>query len=430
MTEKTLVVPDIGDFSEVEVIEVLVAPGNRIAKDDSLITLESDKAAMEIPATDAGIVKALKVQVGDKVKQGDAIVVIKAEEAPVTADDTPPVESTSNQPAEAPPKTPPVQTPAAPFTTPRPAPLPPVSESGFRKAHASPSVRKFARELGVDLGRVPGSGPKNRILVDDVQSFVKQVMAGTAGTGFEVAPAPDIDFSEFGAIDIEPLTRINKLTGLNLHRSWVTVPHVTQFDEADITDLEVFRKEMLAEYKDKGIKITLLSFLIKAVVFALKKFPRFNSALDASGENLILKHYIHIGIAVDTPGGLVVPVVKNADRKSLIAIAEELGDISRKARERKLRPDDLKGGCFSISSLGGLGGTGFTPIINSPEVAILGVSRAQMKPVWLEGKFTPRLILPMSLSYDHRVIDGANGVRFTGYLCKVLSDARRMLLQV
>ncbi|GMQ97360.1 MAG: dihydrolipoyllysine-residue acetyltransferase [Gammaproteobacteria bacterium] len=429
MTEKTLVIPDIGDFPEVEVIEVLVAPGDRIAQDDSLITLESDKAAMEIPATDSGIVKALKVQVGDKVKQGDAIVVIKAEEAPVTADDTPSVESTNHQPAETPPKTPPVQTSTASALRPA-APLPPVSESGFRKAHASPSVRKFARELGVDLGRVPGSGPKNRILIDDVQDFVKQVMAGTVstGTGFEVAPAPDIDFSEFGAIDIEPLTRINKLTGLNLHRNWVTVPHVTQFDEADITDLEAFRKEMLSEYKDQGIKITLLSFLIKAVVSALKKFPRFNSSLDASGENLILKHYIHIGIAVDTPGGLVVPVVKNADCKSLIAIAEELGDIGRKARERKLRPDDLKGGCFSISSLGGLGGTAFTPIINSPEVAILGISRAQMKPVWQKSAFTPRLMLPMSLSYDHRVIDGANGVRFTGYLCKVLSDARRMLL--
>ena len=424
---KEIVVPDIGDFKDVEVIEVLVAPGDNINPEDSLISVESDKAAMEIPAPEGGVVTDVKVAVGDKVSEGSLILLLEpgaeaANEAPAAVEPTP-LPSAAPPPVLAPaPSPPPASAPV------KSSPTAKIDEVSFAKAHASPSVRRFARSLGVDLGRVDGSGRKGRITKDDVTGFVKRAMTQPSGGGLGVAPMPEIDFSQWGETDIKPLTKINKLTGQNLHRNWVTVPHVTQFDEADITDLEDFRKSMVAEYKDNGIKITMLSFLMKAVVSALKEYPRFNSSLDTTGENLIFKKYYNIGIAVDTPGGLVVPVVRDVDRKTLVDLAQELGDISKKARDKKLKPADMQGGCITISSLGGIGGTKFTPIVNAPDVAILGVSRAKMQPVWNGEGFEPRLILPLSLSYDHRVIDGADGARFTSFLSRVLSDTRRLLL--
>ncbi|MGF1642630.1 MAG: dihydrolipoyllysine-residue acetyltransferase [Thiotrichales bacterium] len=425
MTMKEILVPDIGNFGEVEIIEVLVKPGDQIAAEDSLITLESDKASMEIPSSDAGVVKALKVKVGDRVSRGSPIVVLEVGDGALT----------SAAPAPLSPPPPSIVTPAAtPAATsaatppPRPSPTAQIDEIKFVAAYASPSIRRFARELGVDLGRVQGSGRKGRILKEDVQGYVKLALTQGIGGGLAVAPLPEIDFSQWGEIETKALSKINKLTGQNLHRNWVTVPHVTQFDEADITDLEDFRRSMADESKARGIKLTLLAFLIKAVVSALRAYPRFNSSLDATGEYLIMKKYFHIGVAVDTPDGLVVPVIRDADRKSLVDIAAELGEISEKARARKLRPQDMQGGCFTISSLGGIGGTQFTPIVNAPEVAILGVSRSKMQPVWNGQEFEPRLILPLSLSYDHRVIDGADGARFTAFLNRVLSDTRRLLL--
>ena len=426
---KEILVPDIGDFNDVEVIEVLASPGDVINPEDSLISLESDKAAMEIPAPEGGVVKEVKVKVGDRVSQGSVILLIEPAEAanapeapaatPALAQEAPKAEAP--KPAAAPSK----PAPSAPAKKSSPTAM--IDEVSFAKAYASPSIRKFARELGVDLGKVDGSGRKGRITKEDVQSFVKQALSQPSG-GLGVAPMPEIDFSQWGEVETKALTKINKLTGEFLHRNWVTIPHVTQFDEADITDLESFRKDMVAEYKDKGVKITMLAFLIKASVSALREFPRFNSSLDPQGENLILKNYFNIGIAVDTPDGLVVPVVRDADRKTLVEIAGELGEISKKARDKKLKPSDMQGGCLTISSLGGIGGTKFTPIVNAPEVAILGVSRSKMQPVWNGKEFEPRLILPLSLSYDHRVIDGADGARFTSFLSRVLSDTRRLLL--
>ena len=314
----------------------------------------------------------------------------------------------------------------------KPAPLSPVSEISFSKAHASPGVRKFARELGADLGRISGSGNKGRILKADVQNYVKQILSGKSslpgGGGMDVMPPPEIDFSSFGEIETQALSKINKLTGKNLHSSWAHIPHVTQFDEADITELDKFRKQLTAEYKDKGIKITIIAFLLKAVVAALREYPRFNSSLDPAGENLIFKKYFHIGVAVDTPDGLVVPVVRDVNEKSLVDLAEEIILIAQRAREKKLKVDEMKGGCFTISSLGGVGGTAFTPIVNQPEVAILGVSRSSIKPIYQENEFVPRLILPLSLSYDHRVIDGVAAARFTTFLSEALADVRRLLL--
>lgn len=422
-TETEIRVPDIGDFSDVEVIEVLVAPGDRVNKEDSLITLESDKASMEIPSPEAGTVKAVKVAVGDRVAEGNPIAILElgapAEAPPAPAAEPPQAQEPISVPTEPPPAEPP---PAE-----RPSPTAHIDTGRFKKAHASPAVRRFARELGADLGEIKGSGPKGRILRTDVQDYIKSRLSG-AGGGLMVPEMPEVDFSSFGEIEVRPLTRINKLTGQNLHRNWVRIPHVTQCDEADITELEEFRRSLNAEYKDKGVKITLLSFLMKAVVSALREYPRFNASLDPPGENLILKHYFHIGVAVDTPNGLVVPVIRDVDRKSLVELAEELRQISGRAREGKLSPGEMRGGCFSISSLGGIGGTSFTPIINAPEVAILGVAKAAMRPVYEDGGFVPRLILPLSLSYDHRVIDGADGARFTTFLSALLSDTRRMLL--
>jgi pyruvate dehydrogenase E2 component (dihydrolipoamide acetyltransferase) len=434
---KDILVPDIGDFEGVEVIEILVAPGDSIKLEDPLISLESDKAAMEIPSPASGVVKEIKLKVGDKVSQGDLILTVETSDAAA--------EAPAEKPAEAPATPAPVATETAapektdttaakaapPAAAVRPPPVAPVNidEAGFKLAHASPSVRKFARELGANLGGITGTGNKGRILKDDVKAFVKKIMtSGSTGGGINVTPMPEIDFTQFGPIDTQPLSRINKLTGQVLHRNWVTVPHVTQFDEADITELENFRKQLNAEHKGEGARVTVLAFLMKALVSALKEYPRFNSSLDATGENLIMKKYVHIGVAMDTPAGLVVPVIRDCDRKSLIELANEVVETSVRAREKKLSPADMQGGCISISSLGGIGGTAFTPIVNSPEVAILGVSRASMKPVYINGEFVPRLILPLSLSYDHRVIDGADGARFTSFLNKVLSDTRRLLL--
>jgi pyruvate dehydrogenase E2 component (dihydrolipoamide acetyltransferase) len=432
----TVPVPDIGDFKEVEVIEILVKPGDAVAKDQSLITLESDKATMEIPAPSDGVVKELKIKVGDKVSKGAPILVLAGGQG------VPAPAPRAAAPAEAPrPAAAKPATASAAVAAPRPVPREPQEETGS-KPHASPSVRKFARELGVDLAQVKGGGPKGRILHEDVQAFVKGALSGktvsVAKAGgslpFNLPAWPEVDFAKFGPVEVKPLSRIQKLSGPYLHRNWISIPHVTQFDEADITDLEAFRKAQTAETEKQGFKLTMLAFMIKACVTALKQFPQFNSSLDKSGESMIIKKYFHIGVAVDTTGGLVVPVVRDADRKGVFDVAKELGDISKLARDGKLKAGDMQGGTFSISSLGGIGGTAFTPIINAPEVAILGVSRSALRPVFSgknergEDIFKARLILPLSLSYDHRVIDGATAARFSAYLVSVLSDIRKSIL--
>ncbi len=420
-------VPDIGDFDDVEVIEVLVSEGDTISVEDSLITVESDKATMEIPSSHAGVVAKVKVNVGDRVAEGSLVLLLEASDTAPAEPAAVPEEKTQQE-APAAPSSP--EKPTAPKIPARkPSPTINIDHENFKLAHASPSVRKFARELGVDLTRVKGSGNKNRILKDDVQNYVKQALKEPAGgTSLGVEPMPEIDFSQWGEIESKKLSKINILTGKFLHRNWVNIPHVTQFDEADITELEAFRKKSNIEYADKGIKITMLSFMMKAVVAGLKEFPRFNSSLDASGEALIQKNYYHIGIAVATPDGLVVPVIRDVDQKSLSDLATELREVSVKARDKKLKPSEMQGGCFTISSLGGIGGTSFTPIVNAPEVAILGVSRSKMQPVWNGSDFEPRLICPLSLSYDHRVIDGAQGAAFTAFLNRVLSDVRYLLM--
>jgi pyruvate dehydrogenase E2 component (dihydrolipoamide acetyltransferase) len=440
---KEVQVPDIGDFKDVPIIEVMVKPGDSVKADDPLVTLESDKATMEVPAPFGGVVKAVTVKVGDKVSEGSVILSLEVGEAeapaPSAALAAAPAAAAVTAPAPAPAVAAPAPTPAP--VTPAPAavaaPASPIDEASFSKAHASPSVRRFARELGVDLGRVTGTGPKGRILKEDVQSFVKQALAAgapaaavPAGAGLALGlPAwPVVDFAKFGPIETLPLSRIQKLSGPYLHRNWVHIPHVTQNDEADITELEAFRKQMAEELKASGVRITLLAFLMKACIPALKQFPAFNASLAPGNDALILKRYYHIGVAVDTPGGLVVPVIRDVDQKGVVQIARELGEVSARARDGKLGPNDMQGGTFSISSLGGIGGTHFTPIINAPEVAILGVSRSAIRPVWRDGQFVPRLILPLSLSYDHRVIDGAQGARFITALNAALSDIRRVLL--
>ena len=443
MAIQQVLVPDIGNFDSVDVIEVLVKEGDSVAKDDSLITLESDKASMDIPAPFGGVVRSISIKVGDKAAQGDLILTLDA------AEDSAPAEKSAAPAAAAPVEEKPVAAIAVPEPT-RPAPEVPkviqpqatpnpigasaVADDG-KAAHASPSVRKFARELGVNLKLVRGTGPKNRITQEDVQAYVKGELAkprseNMGGAGLSTLPMPVIDFSQFGEIETKPLSRIKKLSGANLHRNWVTAPHVTQFDEADISDLEEFRKSMLADAEKRGAKLTLLAFLMKAVVNALREYPNFNASLSPDGDSLILKNYYNVGFACDTPDGLVVPVVRDVDKKDVLDIARDLGELSAKARERKLKVEEMQGGCFTISSLGGIGGTMFTPIINCPEVAILGVSRTSIQPVYNKetNGFEPRLILPMSLSYDHRVIDGADGARFTSHLRMMLSDVRRLLL--
>jgi pyruvate dehydrogenase E2 component (dihydrolipoamide acetyltransferase) len=417
------------------VIEVLVAPGDRVEKEGSLITVESDKATMEIPSPVAGVVKELRIKVGDKVAEGSLILILDEAAGGV------PAPAAAAKPAAKPadvapaPVAPPAPVDSRPAAKPDPVPLEP-QDLTVSKPHASPSIRMFARELGVDLHKVKGTGLKGRVTREDVQAFVKGALAtakpvtAPAGGGlpFNLPEMPNIDFAKFGPVETRPLSRIKKISGANLHRNWVSIPHITQFDEADITELESFRKSNTADTEKQGFKLTMLAFLIKASVTALRQFPDFNASLDKSGENLVLKKYFHIGVAVDTPDGLVVPVIRDADRKGVFDLARELADISKLAKEKKLKPGDMQGGTFSISSLGGIGGTMFTPIINAPEVAILGVSRSVMRPVWNGKEFTPRLVLPLSLSYDHRVIDGAAGARFTTYLVSVLSDIRRSLL--
>jgi len=440
MSVMEIKVPDIGDFKEVEVIELMVKPGDTIKVDQSLITVESDKASMEIPSSHAGVVKEFKVKVGDKVAEGSIMMVIETDGAAAA---TPaPVAPTPSAPAAIPAVAvaPVVASVVAPAPVAQSVSVAEAEEQSSGKPHASPSIRKFARELGVDLTRVKGTGPKNRILHEDVQNYVKGVIAGAnsttpaaagkggSGIGLDLLPWPSLDFSKFGATELQPLSRIKKISGPNLHRNWVMIPHVTQFDQADVTELEEFRKESNAALSKSGVKLTMLAFVIKASVAALKKFPAFNASLDAKGENLILKQYYHIGFAADTPNGLVVPVIKDADKKGISQIAQEMSDLSAQARDGKIKPADMQGASFTISSLGGIGGTAFTPIINAPEVAILGLSKSEIKPVWDGKQFAPRLMMPMSLSYDHRVIDGAMGARFSVYLGEVLADMRKTLL--
>ena len=455
MSAKEIIVPDIGDFKDVPVIEVLVKVGDTVAAEQSLITVESDKSTMEIPSPTAGVIRELRVKLGDTVNTGVVIGLI--EEAVVAGSapsltPSPSPEGRGEASAPPPPPTPPpAPAPPVPIAAPLPSPSGRVAggegnaapQAGASLPHASPSVRKFARELGADLTRISGSGPKGRITQEDVQGFVKAALSGAGKAGgsatgasgaisgggtLNLLPWPNIDFSKFGTFETVPLSRIKKISGANLARNWVMIPHVTQHDEADITDLEEFRKATNEANAKSGVKLTMLAFIIKASVAALKKFPDFNSSLDQTGENLLRKNYWNIGFAADTPNGLVVPVIKGADKKGILAIAAEMGELSAQARDGKLKPADMQGASFTISSLGGIGGTGFTPIVNAPEVAILGVSKSQIKPVWDGAAFQPRLMVPLSLSYDHRVIDGASGARFAAYLGQVLSDMRRVLL--
>jgi pyruvate dehydrogenase E2 component (dihydrolipoamide acetyltransferase) len=421
---KNVLVPDIGNYKDVPVIEVAVKAGDIVKAEQTLLTLETDKATMDVPAPFDGVVKEVKVKIGDKVSEGVLIVTI---EASGSATQTAPAATAAPAPAPAAP------VPAAKSASvAAPVVAQATSATSSGSAHASPSIRRFARELGVNLTQVRGSGEKGRVTKDDVQNFVKQSLAqprgAVGGNGLQVLEMPAVDFAKFGAVETKPLSRIKKISGANLHRNWVTIPHVTQFEEADISEMEAFRKELGTEYAKQNIKITPLAFMLKAAAITLKHFPDFNASLDASGENLVLKKYIHIGVAVDTPDGLMVPVVRDVDQKGIVQLAKELGEISARARDKKITAADMQGGCFTISSLGGIGGTAFTPIINAPEVAILGVSRSSMKPVWKDGEFVPRLMLPLSLSYDHRVIDGAAAARFTTYLAHVLSDMRRLAL--
>jgi len=441
-------VPDIGNYTNVPVIEVLVKVGDVVARDQGLVTLESDKATMEVPAPFDGVVREIKVKVGDEISEGAVVALIEgAETGAAKPADAPKPAPSAPQPADAPKPVAasPSSRPAAGAGTGGDAPAPRTPPVAFdasavmpeRVPYASPAVRLFARELGVDLALVEGTERKGRISKQDVQAFVKAALGGGApraatggasGGGLNLLPWPQVDFAKFGEIETRALSKIRKISGANLARNWAMIPHVTQHDDADVTELEALRVQLNKENEKAGIKLTMLAFLVKAVVAALKKYPEFNASLDASGENLVLKKYFHVGFAADTPNGLVVPVLRDADRKGVIEIAQETGELAKKAREGKLGPADMSGGCFSISSLGGIGGTAFTPIVNAPEVAILGVSKSAIRPVWDGKAFQPRLLLPLSLSYDHRVIDGAAAARFTSYLGQVLADMRRVLL--
>lgn len=436
---KEVLVPDIGTTDMVEIIEVSVAAGDEIEAEDVLITLESDKASMDIPASEPGIVKEVKVKVGDKVSTGQLILMLE----PITADQQPEepkeelkkeetqIEEPKSEDSEKSKVTEPVQEPT--LNTSRPAPVAPIMPENTGLIYTSPSVRRLAFEFGIDLNKVSGTGRKGRIVKVDVQNYVKSIMAGDASTGniqggLSTLPMPDIDFTKFGEIETTELSRIKKISAQNLHRNWVMIPHVTQFDEVDISEMEAFRKANKDEALKQGYKLTPLVFLMKAAAKTLKQFQNFNSSLLPNGESLVLKKYFHIGVAVDTPKGLVVPVIRDVDQKGLFELADELGTVSQKARDLKLTAADMQGSCFTISSLGGIGGTAFTPIINAPDVAILGVSRSQMKPIYNGSEFEPKLMLPLSLSYDHRVIDGAEAARFITYLGKMLVDIRRLLL--
>lgn len=430
MASKNITTPDVGG-TEVTVIEVLVKPGDKVEVDTPIVTLESDKATMEVPSTDAGVVKELKIKVGDKISAGDVILTLDAANGAKEekAEAPKPTEKAAEKVAE------PVKAAAEKIEKVEKKAEPQVLEGTVQSSgdiHAGPGVRRLAREFGVDLTTVSGTGPKQRIMKEDVQSYVKgqlaQVKSGGGNMPMAFPPVPAVDFSKFGPVENLALSRIKKISGKNLQRNWMMIPHVTQFADADITTLEDFRQSQKAEMDKQKIKLTPLVFIMKAVVAALKTFPNFNASLDATGENLIMKKYFHVGVAVDTPDGLVVPVIRDVDKKGLMDLAKELAQVSEKARNKQLTPADMQGGCFSISSLGGIGGTAFTPIINFPEVAILGVSKSSYKPVYEDGAFVPRLMLPLSLSYDHRVIDGAEGARFIVYLSNMLSDIRNLLL--
>ena len=437
---KDILVPDIGEFDAVEVIEVLVKSGDAVSVEDPLLTMESDKASMDVPSPFSGTVKTVKIKAGDKVSQNDLILTLVVKELETAVTET--SAETENSEATATETKDIVSTRKSESTSSgavskEPARRPPpivmsVNQKSFLRAHASPSIRKFARELGVDLSQVHGSGRKERITKEDVQEFVKQALggtaSGTAAAGSGIPAMPEIDFSKFGPVEIKPLSRIQKKAAVNLHRGWLNLPIVTHHDEADITELEYFRKSLKDEAAKQGVKVTPLVFLLKACAVAIRKHPNFNSSLTADKENLVLKKYLHIGVAVDTPDGLVVPVIRDVEQKGLLELAKELGEVSEKARAKKLKTNDIQGGCFSISSLGGIGGTAFTPLVNAPEVAILGVTRSRMMPVWNGKEFLPRLMLPMDLTYDHRVIDGAQAARFMVDLCEILSDMRRMSL--
>lgn len=430
---KQVLVPDIGDFKDIPVIELLVKPGDTVKGEDPLISLESDKATMEVPSPFAGVVKEINVRQGDKVSEGALILVMEVNEMDGSAVDPPlsapvipptPVATIPNL----------AQASNSQLVRKHPIVAMPGIETAFIKAHASPSVRRFARELGVNLSLVSSSGPKQRILKEDVKTYVKAELSKSLGSSdgveLNLLPWPQVDFAKFGPVELKSLLRIKKISGANLHRNWVMIPHVTQFDEADITDLEVLRKEFNETVQKGGIKLTILAFLMQATIVALKKFPDFNASLDRSSDdmNLVIKNYYHLGFAVDTLNGLMVPVIRDVDQKGVVAISEELGNLAVHAREGKLKPTEMQGASFTISSLGGIGGTAFTPIINAPEVAILGVSRASIKPVYRDGQFAPRLMLPLSLSYDHRVIDGASAARFTAHMVKELANIPRTLL--
>ncbi len=438
-----VLVPDIGGFKDVSVIDVLVSDGQQVDKETPLITIETEKAAMDVPAPAAGRITQVKLKQGDKVSEGSLILLLEAPEGAAGA-------AAAAAPAATAPAVTPVAAPAAakapavavaapaavvaspapapaPVTPPAPRGAPPVDEKAFSRAYASPSVRKFAREVGADLGRITGTGPKARINQEDVKAYVKKILTAPAAPAAPVSAlpkVPEVDFAKFGAVEVKPLSRIQKISGARLQASWINLPHVTQHDDADITDLEAVRAALKGKAAQEDVKLTPLVFIIKACIEALKKFPRFNASLDASGENLVLKQYFHIGFAADTPNGLVVPVIRDADRLNIYEVARALAALSSKARAGKLTAAEMQGGCFTISSLGGIGGTSFTPIINAPEVAILGVSKSSLKPVYENGAFLPRLMLPLSLSYDHRVIDGAEAARFVVYLAKTLADVK------
>jgi pyruvate dehydrogenase E2 component (dihydrolipoamide acetyltransferase) len=443
-TVEEIVVPDIGDFQDIPVIEIAVSPGDHVMAEDPLVTLESDKATMDVPSPAAGVVKEMKVKLGDTVSEGTLILTLEVNdvalepgaveapktEAPPAAPTPPQAPQQAPQPAPAAAHAPPAARPSPTASMPSPAPPP------HAPSHATPSVRHFARELGVELSRVRGTGRKGRVLRDDVTGFVKSALgggvaapaggAGEPGTG--IPPIPIVDFAKFGQVEIQPLSRIKKISGQHLRRAWLNVPHVTHHDEADVTEMEAFRQSLKEEAARQGVRVTALSFIMKGVCAALREFPTFNASIAADGESLVLKKYFHIGVAVDTPNGLVVPVIRDVDTKGIMDLGGELAELSTRAREGKLKPDEMQGGCMSISSLGGIGGTAFTPIVNAPEVAILGVTRARMTPVWDGEAFSPRLMLPLDLSYDHRVVDGAEAARFMAFLAGVLGDVRRLLL--
>jgi pyruvate dehydrogenase E2 component (dihydrolipoamide acetyltransferase) len=420
----TVVVPDIGDFHDVEVIDVLVKAGDTVAVDTPLASLETEKATMDVPSSAAGVVQSVAVRKGDRVSKGSVVVTVLGAAAAQKVAPAPVAQASAAKPV-----TPPPVPVAAPATVAQPAAPRAIDEAAFANAYAGPSIRRLARELGVDLGRVKGTAVKGRISHDDVKAWVKQVLA--SGVGQPAAPAlpavPVVDFAKFGPVDVKPLGRIQKISGARLHASWVNVPHVTQYEEADITDLESERAKLKDAAAKSGVKLTPLAFILRACAFALKEFPLFNASLDATGQNLVFKQYIHLGFAADTPNGLVVPVIRDADRKDVYDLARELASLSEKARAGKLSGAEMQGGTFTVSSLGGIGGTAFTPIINAPEVAILGVSKSSMKPLYRDGQFVPRLMLPLSLSYDHRVVDGAAGARFAAFLAQRLADVKSLL---